>query len=69
MTLAAGELSRSDGHDDAIRNAREQTIADYLAVVRRYKWVIIVAVLVVPTVAYVMSAREPKVFATRPTCS
>jgi capsular exopolysaccharide synthesis family protein len=42
--------------------AREQTIADYLAVVRRYKWVILVAVLVVPTVAYVMSAREPKVF-------
>jgi capsular exopolysaccharide synthesis family protein len=41
---------------------REQTIADYLAVVRRFKWVIIVAALVVPTVAYVMSAREPKVF-------
>lgn len=42
--------------------SREQTITDYLAVVRRYKWVIIVAVLVVPAVAYVMSAREPKVF-------
>ena len=41
---------------------REQTIADYLAVVRRYKWVIIVAALVVPTVAYVLSAREAKVF-------
>ncbi len=43
-------------------SSREQTIADYLAVVRRYKWMIIVAALVVPTVAYVMSAREPKVF-------
>ena len=28
--------------------SREQTIADYLAVVRRYKWVIIVAMVVVP---------------------
>lgn len=42
--------------------SREQTIADYLAVVRRYKWVIVVLVVVVPSVAYVMSAREPKVF-------
>ena len=42
--------------------SREQTIADYLSVVRRYKWVIIVAALVVPAVAYVMSAREPKVY-------
>ena len=38
--------------------SREQTIADYLAVVRRYKWVILVAVLVVPAVAYAMSARD-----------
>lgn len=44
------------------QGAREQTIADYLGVVRRYKWVIIVAALVVPTVAYFMSARSPKVF-------
>lgn len=42
--------------------SREQTIADYLAVLRRYKWVILVAVLVVPAVAYTMSARSPKVF-------
>jgi tyrosine-protein kinase len=42
--------------------SREQTIADYLSVIRRHKWVIIVAVLVVPTVAYVVSARESKVF-------
>jgi polysaccharide biosynthesis transport protein len=41
---------------------REQTIADYLAVVRRQKWVILIAVLVVPTVAYTMAAREEKVF-------
>ena len=44
------------------QGAREQTIADYLGVVRRYKWVIIAAALVVPTVAYFMSARSPKVF-------
>jgi uncharacterized protein involved in exopolysaccharide biosynthesis len=42
--------------------SREHTIADYVAVIRRYKWVIIVAALVVPTVAYVVSAREAKVF-------
>ena len=41
---------------------RDQTIADYLAVVRRYKWVIIVAVVLVPAVAYFVSAREDKVF-------
>ena len=42
--------------------SREQTIADYLAVVRRYKWVILIAALVVPAVAYTLSAREAKVF-------
>jgi capsular exopolysaccharide synthesis family protein len=42
--------------------SREQTITDYLAVIRRHKWVIIVAVLVVPTVAYVMSSSTPKLF-------
>ncbi|HSI98577.1 MAG TPA: P-loop NTPase [Gaiellaceae bacterium] len=41
---------------------REQTIADYFAVIRRYKWPILVAVLVVPAVAYTMSARQPKVY-------
>ncbi len=32
---------------------QEQTFADYLAVVRRYKWLILVAALVVPVAAYV----------------
>jgi polysaccharide biosynthesis transport protein len=44
------------------QGAREQTIADYLGVVRRFKWVIIAAALVVPTVAYFMSSRSPKIF-------
>jgi capsular exopolysaccharide synthesis family protein len=42
--------------------SREQTIADYLSVIRRHKWVIIVAVLVVPAVAYTMSSQTPKLF-------
>jgi len=41
---------------------REQTIGDYLAVLRRYKWAIIATALLVPAVAYFMAAREPKVF-------
>jgi capsular exopolysaccharide synthesis family protein len=41
---------------------REQTIADYLAVVRRYKWVILLTAVIVPAVAYTVSARESKVF-------
>jgi capsular exopolysaccharide synthesis family protein len=41
---------------------REHTIGDYLGVVRRYKWIIIVAALVVPTVAYFMSSRSPKIY-------
>lgn len=41
---------------------REQTIADYLAVVRRYKWLILLTALVVPVVAYLVSAQQPKVF-------
>jgi capsular exopolysaccharide synthesis family protein len=41
---------------------REHTIADYVAVVRRYKWVIIVVALVVPIVAYVLTVQESKRF-------
>jgi capsular exopolysaccharide synthesis family protein len=41
---------------------REHTIGDYLGVVRRYKWIIIAAALVVPTVAYFMSSRSPKIY-------
>jgi polysaccharide biosynthesis transport protein len=40
----------------------EQTFADYLEVLRRYKWLILVAATVVPLVAYVMTARQPNVY-------
>lgn len=43
-------------------DAREQTIADYLAVVRRYKTLILLACVVVPVVAYFVSAQQPKVY-------
>jgi capsular exopolysaccharide synthesis family protein len=41
---------------------REQTLADYFAVVRRYKVLIVLAALIVPVVAYLYSAQQPKVF-------
>jgi capsular exopolysaccharide synthesis family protein len=41
---------------------REQTLADYFAVVRRYKVLIALAALIVPLVAYLYSAQQPKVF-------
>lgn len=41
---------------------REQTLSDYLAVLRRYKWLILVTALVVPIAAYTMSARQAKVY-------
>jgi polysaccharide biosynthesis transport protein len=41
---------------------REQTLADYLAVVRRYVWLIVIVALVVPIAAYTMSARQPNVY-------
>ena len=44
------------------QGVREQTIADYVAILRRYKWVIVAAAVALPTVAYLMSAREPKVY-------
>jgi len=42
--------------------AREQTIADYFVVVRRYKWIILAAALVVPIAAYFLSAQQAKVY-------
>ena len=41
---------------------REQTFADYLSVVRRYKWLIIVCALVVPLAAYLWSSQQDKVY-------
>lgn len=43
-------------------NAREQTVADYFAIVFRYRWLIAVAVIVVPLAAYLWSSRQPKVY-------
>lgn len=41
---------------------REQTLSDYLAVLRRYKWLIVVTALIVPVAAYTISARQAKVY-------
>lgn len=40
----------------------EQTIADYLHVVRRYKWLILTAAVLVPVAAYLVSSRQDKVY-------
>src|SRR5215831_6069524 len=41
---------------------REQTIGDYIAVVFRYKWLILVTTIVVPIAAYLYSSHQAKVF-------
>jgi capsular exopolysaccharide synthesis family protein len=41
---------------------REQTITDYLVVVRRYKWLILATALLVPVAAYFLSAQQTKVY-------
>lgn len=41
---------------------RELNLADYLAIARRYKWLIIVTAILVPAVAYGVSIQQPKVF-------
>jgi capsular exopolysaccharide synthesis family protein len=40
----------------------EQTLADYLTIARRHKWLIIVATVLVPIVAYVVASQQPKVY-------
>ena len=40
----------------------ELTLADYLVVVRRHKWVIIITTIIVPLTAFLMSAQQPKVY-------
>src|SRR5688500_18211179 len=44
------------------RFAQPLTLADYLSILRRRKWVIIVALVLVPATAYVISARQPPVY-------
>jgi polysaccharide biosynthesis transport protein len=41
---------------------QEQTFADYLAVVRRHKWLILAAALLVPIAAYAWSSQQTKVY-------
>jgi capsular exopolysaccharide synthesis family protein len=41
---------------------RGQTIADYLTIVRRYKWLIIATTLMVPAVAYILSVQQTKIY-------
>lgn len=48
---------------ESTRNShQEKTLADYLEIVRRYKWLIVVTAVVVPLVAYLVSAQQPKVY-------
>jgi capsular exopolysaccharide synthesis family protein len=45
-----------------VGQAHEQTLADYFAVVRRYKWVIVAFAIVVPVAALVISTQQAKVY-------
>ena len=40
----------------------EQALADYLAVIRRYMWTIVMIAVVVPVSAYIVSSRQTKVY-------
>lgn len=42
---------------------RQRTLVDYLAVLGRRKWLVMLPLLLVPIVAYVYSARQPAVYA------
>ena len=42
--------------------ARQRTLADYLAILRRRKWIALVPILLVPIAAYLYSAQQPKVY-------
>ena len=44
------------------RSAQPPTLADYLAILRRRKWVIIVAVVLVPATAFLISVRQPALY-------
>jgi tyrosine-protein kinase len=41
---------------------RDPAIAEYVAIARRYRWLIVVTALIVPIVAYAFSIQQPKVF-------
>lgn len=40
----------------------DKTLAEYLSVVRRYAWIILIMVVVAPTTAYLVSSQRPEVF-------
>jgi tyrosine-protein kinase len=44
-------------------SGRPRSLAEYLAIIRRRKWVAIVPLLVVPLVAYIYSSQQTKVYA------
>ena len=44
------------------RSAQPPTLADYLAILRRRKWVIIVALVLVPATAFLISVRQPALY-------
>jgi succinoglycan biosynthesis transport protein ExoP len=41
----------------------QRTLTDYLAIIRRRKWVVVVPLLLVPIVAYLYSSQQPAAFA------
>src|SRR5579872_3827284 len=43
-------------------HAHEQTLTDYLAVLKRRKWIVLVAVVLAPAAAVAMSLSQPKLF-------
>ncbi|MBA3841361.1 MAG: hypothetical protein H0X39_01860 [Actinobacteria bacterium] len=45
---------------ETVRN--ELSIRDYVALLRRRKWIIVIAVVLAPVIAYLLSARQPAVY-------
>jgi Mrp family chromosome partitioning ATPase len=43
-------------------SARQRTLADYLAILQRRKWIALVPILLVPIAAYVYSSQQPTVY-------
>jgi capsular exopolysaccharide synthesis family protein len=40
----------------------EPTLSDYLAIIRRHRWVIVLTTVILPLVAYTLSAQQPNVY-------
>jgi succinoglycan biosynthesis transport protein ExoP len=62
--VAHGDARPHTVHMDRLEGASGQrTLSDYLAVLRRRKWAAIVPILLIPVIAYVLTARQPPVYA------